>query len=181
MATEFGEEYVTIYDGQSLTTSTGGPFKPGQIVVHRSGTNRAQRALAKWVLLDNAGCSRGEALITDLATTVEYGVAKASTTDSYLPNFRGIAAGTIASNTFGFAIISGYCEQADLSETAASGELLAISGSTAGKLTPNRASSFWTATVGVSSALGSAPFVFAQARTAIATGVGSVQILGTWG
>ena len=174
-------EYEEIYDTQSTTTSTGGPWQPGQVVIHRSGTGRAQRALLKWVLMDNNSCSRGEALVTDLATTVEHGVAKASTTDSYLPNFRGIAAASIASNKFGFAIISGYCEQADLSETAASGELLAISGSTAGKLTPNRASSFWTATVGVSSALGSAPFVFAQARTAIGTGVGSVQILGTWG
>jgi hypothetical protein len=175
------KEYEEIYDSQSTTTSTGGPWQPGQVVVHRSGTGRGQRALLKWVLIDNAGCSRGEALVTDFAATVEYGVAKASTTDSYLPHFRGIAAATIASNKFGFAIISGYCEQADLSETAASGELLAISGSTAGKLTPNRGSSFWTATVGLSSQLGSAPFIFAVARAAAATGIGSVQILGTWG
>lgn len=174
-------EYEEIYDTQITTTSTGGPWQPGQIVVHRSGTGRGQRALAQWILLDNAGCSQGEALVSDLAATLSYTLAKASTTDGYLPNFRGVAAATIASNKFGFSIISGYCEKADLSETAASGELLAISGSTAGKLTPNRASSFWTATVGLSSQLGSAPFVFAQARAAAATGIGSVQILGTWG
>lgn len=181
MPNEFGEDYCTIYDGQSLTTSTGGPFKPGQIVIHRSGTDRKQRSLLKWVLLDNAGCSRGEVLVTDFSATQESTVAKASTTDSYLPHFRGVAAASIASNTYGFAIISGYAEQVDCSETCASGEQLSISGSTAGKMTPNRASSFWTATVGVSSALGSAPFVFAIARGAFATGVGSAQILGTWG
>lgn len=174
-------EYEEIYDSQSTTTSTGGPWQPGQVVIHRSGTNRAQRSLLKWVLMDNNSCSRGEVLLTDLSATVEHAVTKASTTDSYNPNFRGIAAASIASNKYGFAIISGYCEQADCSETVASGEQLAISGSTAGKLTPNRASSFWTATLGLSSALGTAPFVFAIARGAFATGVGSVQILGTWG
>ncbi len=173
--------FEVIYDTQSTTTSSGGPWQPGQIVVHRSGTGRAQRALARWVLMDNAGCSQGEALITDYATTVSHGVAKASTTDGALPNFRGIAAATITSNKFGFMFFSGYVENADCSETCASGELLTISGSVAGKLTPNRSSSFWGATLGVSSALGSAPFVFAVARGAFATGVGSIQILGTWG
>lgn len=181
MPNEFGEDFCTIYDGQSLTTSTGGPFQPGQIVIHKSGTGRANRALLKWVKLDNAGCSRGEVLVTDFSAAIESTVAKASTTDGYLPHFRGVAAATIASNTYGFAIISGYAEQVDCSETCASGEQLAISGSTAGKMTPNRASSFWTATVGVSSALGSAPFVFAIARGAFATGVGSANILGVWG
>jgi hypothetical protein len=131
--------------------------------------------------MDNAGCSQGEALITDLATAVSHGVAKASTTDAFGPFVaRGIAAGTIASNKFGFMFFSGYVENADLSKTAASGEFLCISGSTAGKLTPLR-TAFWGATLGVSSALGSAPFQFAMARGAMATGVGSVMILGTWG
>jgi len=173
--------FEVIYDTQVTTTSSGGPWQPGQIVLHRSGTNRAQQSLARWVLMDNNGCSQGEALVTDLATTVDHGVAKASTTDAFGQHFRGFAAATIASNKFGFMIISGYCEKADASKTAASGEYLTISGSTAGKVTPARASSFWSATLGVSSALGTAPFVMAIARAAFATGVGSVQILGTWG
>ncbi len=173
--------YEVIYDAQSTTTSSGGPWQPGQVVVHRSGTGRAQRALAKWMLIDNAGISQGEAAITDYAATNSNTVAKASTTDGAAPNFRGLAAATIASNRYGFFFINGYVESADCSETCASGELLTLSGSVAGKLTPNRSSSFWGATIGVSSALGSAPFVFAVARAAFATGVGSVQILGTWG
>lgn len=172
--------FQVIYDTQITTTSTGGPWQPGEIVIHRSGTGRTQQALARWVLIDNAGCSQGEALVTDFAATVDHGVVKASTTDAFAPHFRGVAAATIASNKFGFSIISGYCEKADMSITAASGELLTISGSTAGKLTAKKASSFWGATLGVSSALGSAPFVFAVARGAAATGIGSVQILGMW-
>lgn len=173
--------FEVIYDSQSTTTSSGGPWQPGQVVVHRSGTGRAQRALARWVLMDNAGCSQGEALITDFATNASYGVAKASTTDGDAPHFRGIAAATITSNKFGFMFFSGYVENADSSQTVASGELMSLSGSTAGKLTNNKASSFWGATLGLSSTVGTAPFVFAVARGAFATGVGSVQILGTWG
>jgi len=173
--------FEVIYDTQSTTTSSGGPWQPGQAVVHRSGTGRAQRAIARWLLIDNAGISQGEAAITDFATNVSYGVAKASTTDGNAPHFRGIAAATVASNKFGFFFITGYVENADCSETVASGELLTISGSVAGKLAVNKASSFWGATLGVSSTVGTAPFIFAVARGAFATGVGSVQILGTWG
>lgn len=172
--------FEVIYDAQSTTTSTGGPWQPGQVVVHRSGTGRAQRALAKWMLVDNAGISQGEAAITDFAATDSNTVAKASTTDGSAPHFRGIAAATIASNKFGFFFINGYVEKADCSETVASGEMLTISASVAGKL-GNRSSSFWGATLGLSSQSGTAPFVFAIARGAFATGVGSVQILGTWG
>lgn len=172
--------FEVIYDSQSTTTSTGGPWQPGQVVVHRSGTGRAQRALAKWMLIDNAGISQGETAVTDFSTTNSNIVAKASTTDAFAPHFRGVAAGTIASNKYGFFFINGYVENADCSETVASGEMLTLSGSTAGKF-GNRSSSFWFATLGLSSALGTAPFVFAIARGAFATGVGSVQILGTWG
>ena len=173
--------YEVIYDAQLQHTSTGGPFRPGQVFVHRSGTDRKQWSLVKWVLLDNNGCSRGEALVTDFAQTVEHGVKKSATDDAWGPqHFRGCAGGTIASNKYGFSVISGYCEQADCSHTVASGELLTISGSTAGKLTPNSASSYWSATVGLSSTTGTAPFAFAIGRAAFGTGVGSVQILGNW-
>lgn len=172
--------YEVIYDTQLQATTTGGPFRPGQVVVHRSGTDRAQWALAKWVK-SPSGWSRGEALVTDFSATVESSLARCSTTDSYSPGtFRGVAGGTVASGAYGFSVISGYCEQAYCTETVASGEGLTISGSTTAQLTPNRASSFWTATVGVSSALGTAPFVYAVGRGAFTTGLGSIQILGTW-
>lgn len=173
--------FEVIYDAQSTTTSAGGPWQPGQVVVHRSGTNRGQRALAKWMLIDNAGISQGEVAITDFAATNSNTVAKASVTDGNAPHFRGIAAASIASNKYGFFFINGYVESADVSETVASGELLTMSGSVAGKLAVNKASSFWGATLGLSSTVGTAPFIFAVARGAFATGVGSVQILGTWG
>jgi hypothetical protein len=100
--------FEVIYDDQSETTSTGGPWQPGQIVVHRSGTGRAQRALAKWMLIDNAGISQGEVAVSDFAATNSNTVAKASTTDGAAPHFRGIAAATIASNKYGFFFINGY-------------------------------------------------------------------------
>lgn len=173
--------YEVIYDTQSTTTSTGGPWQPGQVVIHKTGTDRSQRALARWVLLDNNGCSQGEALITDFGQTVSHGVKAAGTADGDAPHFRGIAAATITSNKYGFMFFSGYVESADVSQTVASGELLAISASVASKLSNDKASSFWGATLGLSSTVGTAPFVFAVARGAFATGVGSVQILGTWG
>lgn len=175
--------FQEIYDTQITTTSTGGPFQPGEIVIHRSGTGRGNVAMAKWVKVAS-GCSQGEVLVNDDGLTVDSSVRIASTSgaaDAFAPNFRGIAGATIASGSFGFMIFHGYVEKADLSRTAASGELLTTSGSVAGKLTTQKASSFWGATLGLSSALGTAPFVFAIARTAIATGVGSVNIIGTWG
>ena len=172
--------FEVIYDAQSTTTSTGGPWQPGQVVVHRSGTSRTQRALAKWVLMDNNGCSRGEVLVTNFASTVESSVKKAATTDDRCP-IRGIAAATIASNKYGFAIISGYCEQADTSLTAASGEYLTVSASVAGKVTPLLASVFNAGYVNITGSVASTLMVVAIARGAFATGVGSVQIVGTWG
>lgn len=173
-------EYDEIYDTQSTTTSTGGPWQPGQVVIHRSGTDRSQRSLLKWVLLDNNGCSQGEVLVSNLGSTVESSVKKAAATDDRCP-IRGIAAATIASNKYGFAIISGYCEKADSSLTVASGEYLTVSASTAGKLTPLLASVFNAGYVNITGSVASTLMVVAVARGAFATGVGSVQILGTWG
>lgn len=150
------------------------------------GTIMAFRRLKEWSLveyveLDNNGVSQGEALITNFATIGQGRVAKAGTADAFSPGFRGIAAATIASQRFGWMYISGYVEKADLSQTVASADLLTTSGSTAGKLTNDRASSFWGATLGLSSTSGTAPFIFAQARGAFATGIGSVILLGVWG
>lgn len=177
---DFEGGYEVIYDAQLQATTTGGPWRPGQVVVHRSGTGRDQWALAKWVKVPS-GCSRGEALVTDFSATEGSSLARASTTDSYSPGtFRGVAGGTIASAAYGFSVISGYCEQAYCSETVASGEGLTISGSTTAQMTPNRGSSFWTATLGLSSTSGTAPFLYAVGRGAFTTGLGSIQILGTW-
>jgi hypothetical protein len=171
---------MTLLDGQITTTNTSAIFPPGQIFYWRGGTDRKNTALVKWVQLDNNGCSQGEALISDLAVFNGFGVAKAGTGDGRLPEFRGIAAATIASNAFGFMIIGGYCEKADLSLTCATGEMLSMSGSTAGKLSPNKASSNLNATLGTSVFV-TIPFVVAIAKTSFATGVGSVQIIGIWG
>ena len=176
MSFETENGFRVLKGDQITTTSDGGPFQPGEEVIHKGGSNFAQRAKCQWVRLNNNGCSQGEVLVADLGTTVGYGVAKAATTDEGAP-MRGIAAATIASNDYGFMIYAGWCEKADLSHTAASGEYLCISGSTAGKLTPNKASVFNLGTQGNASQLG----VVAVARTAIATGVGSVQILSYWG
>lgn len=146
----------------------------GSIRLYRDSAGN--ESIVKVVQLDNAGCSQGEALVTNFATLKNYSVSKASTVDMGAP-IRGIACATIASQKAGYMYIGGYCEKADLSHTAASGEYLMISGSTAGKLTPNIASCFNLGTLGNSSQIG----VVAVARTAIGTGVGSVSILGMWG
>ena len=166
----------SITDTWDPTTNARGEL--GQIFFYKNGD---QYSLVEMIQLDNNGCSQGEVLVTNFATLKQYSVTKSSTTDGYAPHFRGLAAATIASQKAGYMYIGGYCEKADLSHTAASGELLAVSGSVAGKLTPNIASSFWGATLGLSSTLGTAAFAFAIAKTAIGTGIGSVQILGVWG
>jgi hypothetical protein len=168
--------FEVIYDSQITTTTTGGPWQPGQIVLHRSGTGRAQSALAKWVKVPSA-CSQGEALVADLSATSESTVAKAATTDSGAP-IKGIAAASCASGSFIFAVIQGYCENADSSQTCASGEYLMVSASTAGKLSNDIASTFNTIQGTVA---GSLKMVVAVARGAFATGVGSVNIVGMWG
>lgn len=153
---------------------TDAKMEPGTIMAYRSQTD--QWALAQYVQLGNDGCSQGEALVVNFATLKQYSVKKAATTDEGAP-LGGLALATIASQKFGFMAIGGYVEKADLSHTAGSGEYLCISGSTAGKLTPNKASAFNLATQGNASQL----MVVAIARTAIGTGVGSVTICGVWG
>lgn len=156
------------------STVTGARGEPGQIFVHKDTSGNF--SLVEIVQLDNNGCSQGEVLVTNFATLKSYSVAKAATADEGAP-MRGIAAATIASQKVGYMYIGGYVEKADLSHTAASGEYLMISGSTAGKLTPNKASVFNAGTQGNASQFQ----VVAVARTAIGTGVGSVSILGVWG
>lgn len=149
-------------DTQALTVSVQATYQPGTIFVHRNGNNLG---LVQYIQLDNNGCSQGESLVTNYATLVSYSMAKASTDDQHSRSLRGIACATIASQYFGFMHIGGYAEKADISMTVASGDFLSLSGSTAGKLTGLQAS----------------PHAAAIARTAIATGVGSVTMIGVWG
>lgn len=147
---------------------------PGTIMAYRSVTD--QWAIVEYVQLNNDGISQGEVAVWNFATLKQYSVKKAATGDEGIP-MVGIALATIASQKFGFVAIAGYVEKADLSHTAASGEFLTISGSTAGKLSPDLASVFNAGTQGNASAF----VVVAIARTAISTGVGSVSICGVWG
>lgn len=148
-------------------------YEPGMIIVVKNGDNWS---LASYVELSNDGCSQGEALVANYATLGSFRVAKAGTGDRGIP-MKGVAAATIASQKFGWMYIQGYVEKADLSETPASGEFLMISGSTAGKLTPNAASVFQSGTQGNASAF----VVVARANAAFATGVGSISLVGVWG
>ena len=174
----FGD--MTLLDDQITTTNTSSVFAPGQIFYWRGGSNRGNTALVKWVQLDNNGCSQGEALISDLATVTAYGVAKSTTTVGFNRLFRGVSAATIASNSFGFMIISGYVEKMDFSQTVASGEMVTMSGSVAGKLTAHFSSSIMNATIGTVSQSTITEAV-AVARVAVATGVGSAHLIGCWG
>ncbi len=162
----------SITDTWDPTTNARG--EPGQILLMKNAAGEC--SVVEIVQLDNAGCSQGEVLVQNFATLKGYSVSKASTTDKG-GLMKGIAAATIASQKCGYAIIGGYVEKADLSFTAASGEYLKISGSTAGKLSAHTASCFNSGTQGNATAF----VVVAIARTAISTGVGSVQILGLWG
>lgn len=170
-----GVNSFPVVSGAQITANdTTSKMEPGTIMAVRTQTD--QWSLVEYVQLDNNGVSQGEALVTNFATLKQYSVAKAATTDAGVP-MRGIAAATIASQRFGFMYIGGYVEKADISQTVASGEYLMIGGSTAGKLTNDKASVFNAGTQGNTSAF----MVVGVARTAFATGVGSIQILGVWG
>lgn len=148
--------------------------EPGTILAYRSVTD--QWALVQYLQAANTGFSQGEVAVTNFATLKQYSVKPTGTADLGAP-MVGIAVATIASQKFGYFAIQGYVEKADLSQTAASGEYLSVSGSTAGKLTSDRSSAFNSGTQGNASAF----VVVAIARTAFATGVGSISICGCWG
>lgn len=169
--------FPVLTNAQIEQADTAAIYEPGVIVAVKNSSNWS---LAAYVQLNNDGCSQGEALVTNFATLAQYSVKKAATADGRLPHFRGVAAATIASQKFGWMYIQGYVEKADLSHTAASGEMLCISGSTAGKLTPDGASSLLNGTFGTSNFV-TIPWAVAIARTAISTGVGSISLLGCWG
>jgi hypothetical protein len=152
----------------------GAAFEPGTIVAVRNGANWS---LATYVQVGNTVISQGEVAVPNFATLAQFRVGQSATAADHGAPMKGIACGTIGSLKFGWIYIWGYVEKADLSHTAASGEYLLVSGSIAGKLSPDKASVFNAGTFGSSSAF----MVVAVARTAIATGIGSVSIVGMWG
>ena len=56
-----------LYDDQILTSGNAS-FQPGDVYAWRGGSGRKEWAFVKYVELDNGGCSRGEALVTNYAT-----------------------------------------------------------------------------------------------------------------
>lgn len=166
-----------IVAGAQIVTGgdTDAKHEPGTICAYRANTDHW--ALVQYIHNGNTVASQGEALVCNFATLKQYNVTPAAVTDGGAP-LGGIAMATIGSLKYGWMAIHGWVEKADLSHTAASGEYLMISGSTAAKLTPNVASVFNAATLGSTA---SAFVVVGVARTAIATGVGSITLLGVWG
>ena len=158
---------------------TNALYEPGMVIAVR---NNGNWSWAEYVQLDNNGCSQGEVLVTNFATFKQYSVRQAVVADDgYQDTMRGISAATIASQRFGWMYIGGYVEKADCSKTVASADGLTISASTAGKLTPVRASSVLNATTGTV-VNGTVPVGrIGIGRSAFATGVGSITILGMWG
>lgn len=149
--------------------------EPGTIMAYRSATD--QWSLVEYVQAGNNVINRYLGCVTNLATLKQYSVELAATGDRGGANFRGIALATIASQRFGFVAIGGYVENALVSQTTASGEYLCMGGSTAGQLTPNRASVFNAGTQGNVSAF----VVLAMAKGIYASGAaGSIQLIGVW-
>lgn len=171
-----------IISGAQITTGGDATAKhePGTIMAYRSQTD--QWATVEYVQLDNNGCDQGNALVTNHATLKQYSVKKSATGDHAGANFRGIALATIASQKFGFTAIGGYVEKAYVSgSAAASGEYLAISGSTAGYLTQILASAFNTATGKFYDNV-SGGIAVAVTRSLLTSSavLGSIQICGVW-
>ncbi len=153
---------------------TDARHEPGTILAYR---NSDQWGIVQYVQNGNTVLNQGEVAVCNFATLKQYRITPAATSDGGAP-LGGLAAATIGSLKYGYIYIHGYVEKADLSHTAASGEYLMISASTAAKLTPNTASVFNAATLGSTA---SAFVVVGVARTAIATGIGSITLLGWWG
>lgn len=149
--------------------------EPGTIMAFRNATTGGW-SLTQYVVNGNVTLNQGEVAMHNSATLSSGGVLAAVVGDQGAP-LAGIACATIASLRFGWIYIHGYVEKADISHTAAAGEYLTVSGSTAAKLTPDKASVFNAGTQGSSSAF----MVCGVSRAALATGIGSITLLGVWG
>lgn len=147
----------------------------GTFLAYRQN-NTDQWCIAQYVQNGNTVINQGEAAVPNYATLKQYNVTQAATTDEG-GLLGGIALATIGSLKCGYIAVHGWVEKIDFSHTIASGEYFVIGGSTAGKLSPNKASVYNAGTMGSSSMF----IPCGVARTAIATGVGSGMILGFWG
>lgn len=173
------EGFPVLYDTQIKSNTAAAVYQPGAIFLHKGGTGRADTSWVQYVQLGNGGCDRGAALMYNPATTNSWSVKKASLGQGYSPCFVGIAAGTIASQYYGFAVIGGYCEYAYVSQTAAAQENLCVSGSVEGQLTSNRASCVYSGTRSVGA---TGVIAVAIARGAVASAaLGSITLSGIWG
>ena len=157
---------------------TTAKHEPGTVMDYR---NSEQWSFVEYVQLDNNGCSQGIVLINNYATLKQFSVAQAASADQGCP-IRGISVGTIASQKFGWMYIGGYVEKAAISNTAASGEYLMVSGSATGQLTSDKASAFNTGSGTLGGDNSTSYMVVAVARTAIASAaIGSISLVGVWG
>jgi hypothetical protein len=150
--------------------------EPGTVMAFRNSTNSGW-SIVQYVLNGNTVIDQACVAVPNLATLSAAGVTLAATTDGGAPP-AGVAAATIGSLRFGWIYIHGYVEKAEVSHTAAAGEYLITSASTAGKMSPNFASVFNQATLGTTA---SGFQVWGVSRAALATGIGSINILGWWG
>ena len=80
------------------------------------------------------GCSKGDVLVKDNDQNPPYNLVTSATADGGMPVFRGIAAATIASGKRGWAYCGGYCPDANMPTAFASGVVLRISATYAGRL-----------------------------------------------
>jgi len=165
-----------VVSGAQLTSSDStAKMEPGTIMACRSNTD--QWRLVEYVQLDNNGTNKGYACVQNFATLKNWSVKTSAVTDGGGP-LKGIACATIASQYFGFITIGGYCDYALQSNTTASGEYLALSASTAGCLSNDKASCFNLATVINVSGL----MVVGRANDIVASaGYGSISLVGIWG
>jgi hypothetical protein len=169
--------FPVLYDDQPADITGAAPvYQPGTIFVWKHGTGRAKRSLVQYVRLGNNGCSYGQALAINSATVVSHSVMVAAVGKN--ANFIGIAAATIASQAYGFAVIGGYCEYAYTVAAAASGDTLCLSATTVGKLSAGESDTYYTASATDASGL----LGLAIANGAIAAGdLGSITLCGVWG
>jgi len=173
--------FPVLYDTQIKSNTAAAVFQPGAIFMHKGGTGRSDTSWVQYVQLGNNGCSRGDALMYNPATTDSWSVKKSSLTQGYSPCFVGIAGGTIASQYYGFMVIGGYCEYAYISETAVAGENLCVSGTTEGQLTANKASNVYSGTCAVNSSAGRVTAVAISRGACTGGALGSITLCGIWG
>lgn len=149
--------------------------EPGTIQVYKN--SNGEFSIVRVIQMGNTSCTAGQVLMLNHATLKGYSRRVSATTDEgALP--CGIAVTAIGSQKCGYEYCGGYAI-ADMSEAPASGEYLIVSGSTAGQLTPNRASCF---NLGSSTTDASAFMVIGVSRSAgTAACDASIQILGLWG